>query len=180
VIARRVTALAQAIAGRKVAPRMERIDEMAGLLKKLAELCDTGFALAIHIRYTRPSLFFQTYAQEWIDYYSENGLMLYDPVVKWGLLNTGMVAWSELEGDDPRDVLGQSAKHGLHNGIALGIGPATSRTIAGLTRSGPAFSEEEIAQMVALVTKIHTLTESLVGTETPEMDEMRKLQLSEY
>jgi hypothetical protein len=34
--------------------------------------------------------------------------------------------------------------------------------------------------MVALVTKIHTLTESLVGTETPEMDEMRKLQLSEY
>lgn len=58
-----------------------RVTRVAGLLDRLRTYCDTGFALAIHIRYTRPSLLYRTYDQAWIDHYSEKGFMLTDPVV---------------------------------------------------------------------------------------------------
>ena len=37
-----------------------RVNRVAGLLDRLRAYCDTGFALAIHIRYTRPSLLYRT------------------------------------------------------------------------------------------------------------------------
>ena len=60
--------------------------------------CDTGFALAVHIRYTRPTLLYQTYEQSWADQYSEKGYMLSDPTVHWGLANVGSMEWEQSGG----------------------------------------------------------------------------------
>lgn len=150
------------------------------LLTQLSEICDTGYALAIHIRFTRPSLLYQTYSQEWNEYYSQNGLMLYDPVVRWGLENTGLVRWDALLEDDPHQVLAKSREFGLRNGVTFAVGPASSRTISGFTRSGDPFDEEDLDVLSGLVDDIHSLTEGIEDLSEEEVAKLREIDLSEY
>lgn len=157
---------------------MDRVNKVAELLSALDGLCDTGFALAIHIRYTRPLLLYQSYSRAWSDFYSENGLMLTDPVVRWGLENTGMVFWDDPALDDPEGVVALARQHGLHNGVTISTGPRTSRTISGHTRSGGAFTAEEIDRLRCLVETVHEVTSGLDGLDSPEMAELRALDFS--
>ena len=132
---------------------------IAKLLGRLTALCDSGFALAVHIRYTRPTLLYQTYSQEWADHYSENGYMLSDPVVHWGLTHTGRVEWNTLTDQDPAGVIAAAVSFGLTNGWTYAVGPASTRTIAGLPKSGVPFSAAEVAEIIRIVDSIHELTE---------------------
>ncbi len=134
---------------------------IAQYLGRFGTLCDRGFALAIHIRYTRPTLLYQTYQRDWADHYSEKGYMLVDPVVHWGLTNTGWVEWASLTGQDPEGVIAAAVAHGLSNGWTYSTGPAASRTIAGLPKSGAPFSTSERDEMARMVDHIHDLTEGL-------------------
>ncbi|TCM75071.1 autoinducer binding domain-containing protein [Rhodovulum steppense] len=157
---------------------MDRVRKVAELLTALDQLCDTGFALAIHIRFTRPLLLYQSYAQEWSDFYSENGLMLTDPVVRWGIENTGVLIWDDPALDDPAGVVALARQHGLQNGVTISTGPRTSRTISGHTRSTGPFTADEIGRLKCLVATLHEVTEGLDALDCPEMDELRALDLS--
>lgn len=148
---------------------------IAAHLGKLKTVCDRGFALAIHIRYTRPTLLYQTYAQDWADHYSEKGYMLSDPVVGWGLTNTGWVEWASLTAHDPVGVIADAVAHGLTNGWTYATGPSSSRTIAGLPRSGAPFSVAERADMARMVDDIHDLTEGFETFPHDLQDRLRGL-----
>lgn len=145
------------------------------LLLQLAGHCDTGFALAIHIRYTRPSLLYRTYSQKWIEHYSERGFMLRDPVVHWGLINTGTVEWKDLVDQDPDGVIPDAIAHGLTNGWTFSFGSSTSRTIAGLTKSGADFTEEERGRIIRIVEEIHALTDGIEAFPANTQDALRNL-----
>lgn len=153
-----------------------RKDELvAQLLGRLSTFCDRGFALAVHIRLTRPTLLYQTYDQAWSDTYSMKGYMMHDPVVHWGLGNTGWVDWSSLTDRDPQGVLADAVAHGLTNGWTYSVGPASSRTIAGLPRSGAPFLDAERDEMAAIVDQIHAATEGFDGFPTDLQDRLRRL-----
>ncbi len=149
--------------------------QVAAPLSRLSALCDTGFALAVHIRFTRPSLLYRTYASDWIARYSEKGYMLSDPVVRHGLTNTGTVVWADLMADDPAGVIADAVAHGLHNGWNYATGPANSRTLCGFTKSGVAFSQDQMDQARALVDQIHALTDGIEHFGDAEMDALRAL-----
>ena len=135
--------------------------EIAAHLSQLVALCDTGFALAVHIRFTSPTLLYRTYAPAWIEYYSERGFMMQDPVVRRGLMQAGTVLWDDLADEDPAGVISAAAAHGLINGWNYAVGPATSRTLCGFTRSGPAFTAAQMDQGRTIVDSIHALTEGI-------------------
>lgn len=140
-----------------------KVSSVTERLTRLRALCDSGFALAIHIRYTRPTLLYRTYDQAWIDHYSERGFMLSDPVVHWGLTQTGAVNWADLTAQDPQGVIPDALAHGLHNGWTYAVGPATSRTIAGLTKSGADFTAAERHEICQIVDDLHDLTDGFEG-----------------
>ena len=73
---------------------------IAALLHEIDRLSPAGFAVAMHIRFTRPTYLFQTYAKRWMDHYSAKGMVVHDPLVHWGLQNVGRIRWSELEAID--------------------------------------------------------------------------------
>ncbi|MEZ5686244.1 MAG: autoinducer binding domain-containing protein [Paracoccaceae bacterium] len=129
---------------------------VADLREQLAQICDTGYALALHIRFTRPTILFRTYAEAWLTEYSERGLMLRDPVVIWGMTHSGYVYWDTL--DDPEQVLAGAARHGILNGLTCSVGPAASRSISGFSRSSGPFSAEEAGYLLELTQKLHDLT----------------------
>ncbi|GAA0301375.1 autoinducer binding domain-containing protein [Rhodovulum strictum] len=157
---------------------MDRVRKVAELLSRMDQVCDTGFALAIHIRFTRPLLLYQSYHRAWSDFYSENGLMLTDPVVRWGLENTGVLLWDDPELDDPADVVALARKHGLRNGVTVSTGARASRTISGHTRSTGPFTADEIAHLQCLVETVHEVTEGLDALDAPEMQALRALDFS--
>lgn len=101
--------------------------------------------------------------------------MLRDPVVHWGLGNTGTVEWSDLSDQDPDGVLSDAVAHGLTNGWTFSFGPATSRTIAGLTKSGPAFTEAERSRIIRIVEDIHALTDGIEAFPANTQDALRNL-----
>ncbi|TCO72336.1 autoinducer binding domain-containing protein [Rhodovulum euryhalinum] len=157
---------------------MNRVSKLAELLSALDSLSDTGFALAIHIRFTRPLLLYQSYSSEWSEIYSEKGLMLTDPVVRWGLERTGVLSWDDPGLDDPAGVVPLARQYGLRNGITISTGPVTSRTISGHTRSSGPFQPDEISRLKCLVETVHEVTEGLDALDCPEMEALRALDFS--
>lgn len=149
--------------------------QIARHLTKLGKLCDTGFALASHIRLTAPTLLYQTYTQEWADHYSTNGYMLSDPVVRWGLTHTGRVEWATLSGEDPEGVIAAAISFGLTHGWTYAVGPITSRTIAGLTRSARVHTAAEVAEIEAIVNDVHEMTAHFEEFPRKVQDKLRRL-----
>jgi LuxR family transcriptional regulator, quorum-sensing system regulator SdiA len=146
-------------------------------LKALGTMCDTGYLLAVHIRYTRPTLLFTTYPAVWLEHYSEKGMMMVDPVVRWAMsasTESGIALWRDLAKDDPGQVVASAAQHGLHNGMSFAVGPITSRTIGSVTCSH-AFSQAETSQAEALITAIHNLTDSVDQMSPSTVDALRAL-----
>lgn len=152
-----------------------KIDEVAEHLSGLSALCDTGFALAAHIRFAAPSLLYRNYPPDWIATYSQKGFMLSDPVVHYGLANTGTVIWADLAQNDPAGVLSAALAHGLTNGWTYSTGPANSRTICGFTRSGAAFSAGQMDLGRASVDRIHALTDGIEHFPKDMLDALRAL-----
>jgi LuxR family transcriptional regulator, quorum-sensing system regulator SdiA len=158
-----------------MAKETAKVDAMRGVLTEIGSICDTGFALAIHIRFTRPALLYRTYRSDWIEYYSEKGFMLSDPVVHWGLMNSGKVLWDDLSEQDSAGVLTDAKGFGLTNGWTYSVGPAASRTISGHTKSGADFTTDQVATLQRLVQQAHDLTEGIDTFGPESMDALRLL-----
>lgn len=154
---------------------MDRLGKITELLEALAEICDTGFALAVRIRFATPLLLYQSYAPDWIDFYNENNLLMSDPVVRWGLENTGVIRWDDPGLDDPKGIIALAKERGLRNGVEIATGETGARTLAGCTRASGPFDAAEIAHLVSLVETVHAVTEGLDGCNTSEIQALRRL-----
>lgn len=128
------------------------------ILDQLESLCDAGFGIALHFRFARPTLLFTTYPAAWRDAYSASGLMLHDPVIRWGLMNTGHIRWGDIPLDDPERVMARATEYGLNHGIACAAGPANSRSFAGFCRATIPFSEDEAEDILNMLQTLHDLT----------------------
>ena len=88
---------------------MEGKHGVGKVLERLDSACPSGFAIALHIKFSSPRYLFQAYPAEWIAYYTANGLVMRDPTVHWGFENTGHIRWSALEVAD-RSVMLKAAE----------------------------------------------------------------------
>lgn len=131
---------------------------IAALLHDIDRRSPAGFAIALHIRFTAPTYLFQTYPKRWLDYYSEHGLVLHDPTVRWALASSGHVLWSELEEIDTYGVLERARDFGLMNGVAISVVDATSRSIASFARADRDFDPGEVAVLREDLWTLHRQT----------------------
>ncbi len=118
-----------------------------------------GYFVGLHIRFTAPLMSFQTYDQAWLDHYTENGLVLRDPMTAWGFSTTGAIRWSDERLPDPFGLFKEAAQFGLRYGVTIACGPIKSRSIASFTRGDREFSDEEIAHISEIVHRLHDMTQ---------------------
>ncbi len=135
---------------------MHEQDRISALLARLPVTSPAGFAIALHVRFTAPRYLFQSYAKEWLDTYSREGLVLHDPVVRWGFSNEGTIRWSNL--DDPFGVMKRSAAFGLRFGAVIAILRNGSRSMAGFARADRELTDGEIADLKGILEDLHDLT----------------------
>ncbi len=120
---------------------------------------------------------FQTYSKRWLDTYSSEGLVLRDPVARWGLQNIGRVRWSELEAIDSGGVMERAKDFGLMNGVAIAMVISGSRSIAGFSRADREYDDAEIAEMEERVAELHRLTGGPGGLSESDQNALTALSV---
>lgn len=157
---------------------MTKSDNIAEQLQKIADLCPSGYAIALHIRFTTPAFLFQTYDKDWMEHYSKKGLVLHDPTVRWGFANTGLCPWSELEAEDTHGVFEAARHHGLHHGFTLSLTDGGSRTVASFTRPDRPHSEDEVALIRDMLDSLHARTADPDSLPAAERDLLHELSVT--
>lgn len=133
----------------------------------------TGYAIGLHIRFAAPLMTFQTYDERWIARYTEQGYGLRDPLIGWGMSQTGACRWSELGVPDPFGIMTEALEYGLVYGVAVACGPISSRSIAGASRADREFSDGEMAAISALIHRLHDVTEPPAHLTQAQQDALR-------
>ncbi|WP_281825819.1 autoinducer binding domain-containing protein [Jannaschia rubra] len=147
---------------------------MVRYLQRLERLAPMGYTAGVHIRFASPLYLRSTYPQAWQDIYAANSYSLRDPLVFWGISQSGSIRWSEINLPDPFGVLDVAADHGLKFGVVSSCGKITSRTIVGVSRSDREFTDPEIDEVAALAEALHEIAEP-PGELTPAMIEALRL-----
>lgn len=149
-----------------------RADINAGLAK-LGKLAHSGYFVGLHIRFAAPLMQFQTYSEEWSEFYSQNGYALRDPTIAWGFSTTGACRWSALPIPDPFNILREAANHGLTYGLTVSNGPISSRTIASSGRADREFTDDEIEQISVTIKRLHEITEPPASLTKAQKEALR-------
>ncbi|QBX35500.1 LuxR family transcriptional regulator [Paracoccus liaowanqingii] len=147
--------------------------DINGGLRKLGTIAQAGYFVGLHIRFAAPLMQFQTYAEEWSEFYSKNAYALRDPTIAWGFSTTGACRWSALPIPDPFNILRDAADHGLTYGLTFSTGPIASRTIASFARADREFSDKEIEEVATTVQRLHELTEPPASLTKAQKEALR-------
>ena len=151
--------------------------KITNLLQRIVVEHDWKFAIGVRIRFNNPSLLYQTYPQEWQDYYTKNALVMVDPTVRWGLQNTGYCTWSSLAEEDSEGVFAAAAKFGLNYGFAVSEGSPMDRSMGFFARSSGEFSESEMQEGDSLVKELHNLTDGFENWDPDDVAAARAIKL---
>ena len=165
---------------------------MVQYLQELEALAPLGYTVGLHIRFASPLYFKSTYSQAWQETYSRNNYALRDPLVFWGVSQTGVTRWSRIALPDPFGVLAEAHAHGLTYGAIAATGKITSRSIVGVARADREFDQAELDEVERLARELHAVARppdtldpdmiaalSLVGGGMPKAVAARELGIAE-
>jgi len=129
---------------------------LSQVLGEFKDRAESGYAMGLHINFTTPTYFFQSYPRPWLEYYSNKGLLVNDPTVSWCFENTGTCRWSDL--DDPANILGQAAEYGMKYGMLYATNTGDSHSMCGFARPDREFTDQEISDLVERFETLHVAT----------------------
>ena len=146
-----------------------------GILDQLVKASDWRFAIGVRIRYSNPTLLYQTYPEDWLRLYDKEAMLLQDPTIMWGMTNIGVIDWTDLKTDDAAGVFDKAAKFGLKYGIAVSVGEPSQRTLGFFARASAPFSDEDKDKASELVKELHDATEGVLDIPDDELNKLRAL-----
>jgi LuxR family transcriptional regulator len=117
-----------------------------------------GHYVALRIGFAFPMEEINALPCDWIDHYTKNRLMLFDPVMRWAYYNTGIVRWSDLRADDPHGVLTMAGSFGLRFGLTVAVSDVNiegHRSFASFARADREFKDLETRLLLAFLTRRH-------------------------
>ncbi|WP_182911510.1 autoinducer binding domain-containing protein [Paracoccus sp. JM45] len=125
----------------------------------LDRLSPRGYMVGYHVRFSRPVRRICTYPGDWLAAYTRQNMIVADPSVVWAVLQEGTIRWDDLAEQigDPINVIPTAAEYGLHFGVTLSCGPASSRSMMGAARSDRNFTDAEITKMYDLLVQGHDI-----------------------
>jgi len=128
-------------------------------LDNVATWSPAGYYIALRIGFAFPVLEINALPADWVEHYTRQRFMMFDPVIRWAYANTGTVRWSALTGDDPRNILKQAQTHGLRYGVTVSVFDGNAegqRSYGSFTRSDREFNDLEVKALSKYVQRRHT------------------------
>lgn len=148
--------------------------------ERISWLAPAGFYIALRVGFTFPSEEMNHLPDDWVDFYTRNGLVLHDPVMKWIYSNTGVVRWSELTLPDPAEVKTSAQRYGLTFGAATSaLSPSDQgrRSYGIFFRADREFEPLELASLQTIVLQLHSVQGQDLSLTAAEIEAL-KLQSS--
>lgn len=121
-------------------------------------LAPAGHYIALRIGFAFPVEQVNALPPEWVDHYTQNRYMLFDPIIRWAYGNVGMARWGELAEEDPRKVIAQAQTFGLRYGAVISVYDGNAegqRSFGSFARSDREFTELEMRVLQAYVSRRH-------------------------
>lgn len=148
---------------------------LSQVLGEFKDRAESGYAMGLHINYTTPAFFFQSYPRPWLDYYSEAGLLVNDPTVSWCFENSGVCRWSDM--DDPAGILKKAAEYGMKYGIVYATTTGGSHSMSGFARPDREYSDAEIAELVERFEALHIATRDQKALPPETVEQLVKMSI---
>ena len=128
---------------------------------EIEQLAPSGYYIALRIGFAFPMEEVNAFPPEWVQHYTAQRFMLFDPTVRWAYANTGMCRWSALEQDDPKKIIAQAKTFGMRFGVTVSVFDGNvdaQRSFASFTRADREYSDLEVKLLRALLVRRHTET----------------------
>lgn len=112
-----------------------------------ADIANAGFYIAFRLDFLLPEFEHNTLPRPWVHKYTQQGLLMFDPVLRWIYSNTGAIRWSEIKIPDPHGILVAAAQYDLNYGTAISLrdeGDSNIRSFGNFCRSDRELESGEI------------------------------------
>ena len=142
-------------------------------------LAPAGYYVALRVGFAFPLAEHNALPPAWIDHYTRNSYMVFDPVMQWVYRNFGTIRWSEINLPDPRGVLREARRHGLNHGVAISIddpGPMGQRSFGSFARSDRAFTDEEMKVLKRKLEWLHVAMAPPTNLTKAELEALRMVK----
>jgi LuxR family transcriptional regulator len=149
--------------------------DLSAALSGFKDRAASGYAMGLHIQFTTPAYFFQSYPRKWLEHYSQAGLLVNDPTVSWCFENTGICRWSDM--DDPHGILEQAAEFGMRYGVVYATTSGDSHSMCGFARPDREFTDAEVSELVALFEAMHVATIDQAALHPETVDQLKKMSI---
>lgn len=126
--------------------------------EQIAAMSPAGRYISLRIGFAVPIEEVNQLPADWVQYYTENRYMLFDPVVRWVYSNVGTIRWSALEEQDPRRILTQARSFGMRYGVCVSVFDGNKqghRSYGTFARNDREFEDLEIRLFLAYITRRH-------------------------
>lgn len=127
-------------------------------IDEVSWLAPVGLQISLRIRFGFPLNSINTYPPDWIQKYTELGLMMHDPNMKWAYENTGVCRWSSLVSEDTHSILKMAASYGVKYGATISCRTEAEeghRSIATFGRADREFEDAELMHLHKFVQGLH-------------------------
>ena len=155
--------------------------EISKVLGELHGLAPAGYAIGLQIAYTTPKFMFQTYSKDWLNFYSQHGLLMSDPTLAWGFENTGVTRWDAFRDQDPAGVLVKAAEYGIKFGITCAKESTNNRdgirSVGSFARGDRDFTDDEVAQILEGFDELHIATEDQAQLSIETVQQLKKMSI---
>ncbi|MEO1238164.1 MAG: autoinducer binding domain-containing protein [Pseudomonadota bacterium] len=88
---------------------------------RFEEFAESGVFIAYRVQFLRPEYEYNSLPRAWVLKYTQQGLMMHDPVMRWIYSNEGAILWSDVAHDDGFGILQDAAVYGLNFGFAVSM-----------------------------------------------------------
>jgi len=125
---------------------------------EIQSLAPAGHYIALRIGFAFPVEEINSLPLDWVDHYTKNRYMLFDPIIRWAYSSVGALRWSDIPIDDPRRIISQAQTFGLRYGVAISVfdgNAAGQRSFGSFARSDRDYSDLEINLLHAYVKRRH-------------------------
>jgi LuxR family transcriptional regulator len=145
---------------------------------QIVRLAPAGFYVALRVGYTFPEEELNRLPDPWVEYYTRQGLVVHDPLMKWVYAHTGVARWSEVLLPDPLMVRRAAIDHGLlHGAVASMLTKADQgrRSYGLFFRADRDFSDGELNAISIILDALHSGTKMERNLTANEVEALKML-----
>ena len=110
--------------------------------QQIDQIAPAGFYVALRVGFSFPEEELNQLPANWVEFYTTNGLVVHDPVMKWVYGNTGVLRMEDLGLPDPHRIRARAVVFGLTHGVFF--------------RQDRDFGERDLTELHDILKKLHS------------------------